>query len=263
MAEKRIEVLVAAVDANPIMLADHMNLQTEAVICNQCHIYSAEEFERNGRTIRVFNWNERGVGLNRNNALMRAEAEFVLFSDEDIVYEDGYEARILQEFEKHPGADILFFNVRAVESRRTYENVRHKRVRWYNYGRYPTYSMCARTESLRKANVTFSLLFGGGAKYSNGEDSLFIHDCLRKHLRLYAVPVTIGRERRREEIDSTWFHGFNEKFFYDRGVLYHYLYGCMAVPFSLRFLLAHRREMCREIPARQAFALMRKGIREA
>ena len=110
MAEKRMEVLVAAVDENPIMLADHMNLQTEAIICNQCHTYSAEEFERNGRIIRVFNWNERGVGLNRNNALMRAEAEFVLFSDEDIVYEDGYEAKILQEFEKHPGADILFFN---------------------------------------------------------------------------------------------------------------------------------------------------------
>lgn len=263
MAEKKVEVLIAAVDENPIMLAEHMNLQTEAVICNQCHNFSAEEFTRVGRRIRVFNWNERGVGLNRNNALMRAEEEFCLFSDEDIVYEDGYEEKILREFEKNPKADILFFNVTAVENRRTYENVRHKRVRWYNYGRYPTYSMCARTESLRRAGVMFNLLFGGGAKYSNGEDSLFIHDCLKKGLRLYAVPVVIGRERRREQGNSTWFHGYNEKFFYDRGVLYHFLYGHMAVLLSLRFLVVHRGTMCRDIPLRKAFSLMRKGIREA
>ena len=31
-----------------------------------------------------------------------------------------------------------------------------------------------RRERLQAANITFSLLFGGGAKYSNGEDSLFL-----------------------------------------------------------------------------------------
>ena len=124
--------------------------------------------------------------------------------------------------------------------------------------------MCIRTESIRKANVWFSLLFGGDARYSNGEDSLFIHDCLKKGLKIYGVPVTIGHEMRRQEGDeSTWFKGFTEKFFYDRGVLYHYLYGPMAVPFALRFLIKNRDKMCREIPLRDALRLMRKGIREA
>ena len=36
----------------------------------------------------------------------------------------------------------------------------------------------------------------------------------------------------------------------------------MAVPFSLRFLLAHRKTMCRELSVPQAFGLMRQGIRE-
>ncbi|MDY2944857.1 MAG: glycosyltransferase [Lachnospiraceae bacterium] len=263
MSDKKIEVLVAAVDENPVMLAEHMNLQTEAIICNQCHLYAYEQFEHNGRMVRVFSLDERGVGLNRNTALQRTDAGICVFSDEDIVYDDGYEQKILDEFRKNPKADVLMFNVRAVEERRTYENTRHKRVHWYNYGRYPTYSMCARTESLRKANVSFSLLFGGGARYSNGEDSLFIHDCLKAGLAIYATPVSIGHESRREDAGSTWFEGYNEKFFYDRGVLYHYLYGCMARPLALRFLCKHRSAMCRTIPLMKAYALMKKGIREA
>lgn len=259
----RIQVLVAAVEENVVMLSEHMNLSTDAIICNQCREYSYQEYEHRGRRIRAFSFAEKGVGLNRNNALMRADADLCVFADEDIVYDDDYEEKILREFARDPKADILMFNVQATEHRRTYENVRHKRVRWYNYGRYPTYSMCARVESLRRANVSFSLLFGGGARYSNGEDTLFIHDCLRRGLRICAVPVEIGHEKKRTEgEESTWFKGYNEKFFYDRGVLYHYLYGCMARPFALLFLLRKRRVMCRELSLPACYRLMKKGIRE-
>ena len=84
-----------------------------------------------------------------------------------------------------------------------------------------------------------------------------MHDCLKKGLRLYASTEEIGEEIYRE---STWFKGYNEKFFTDRGVLYHHLYGRMAGLFSLRFLLAKRGEMCREISVGDAYRLMRKGI---
>ncbi|MCI2049857.1 MAG: glycosyltransferase family 2 protein [Lachnospiraceae bacterium] len=259
----KIQVLVATVEANVIMLAEHMNLSTEAVICNQCHEYGCQEFEHRGKKITAFALNERGVGLNRNNALMRADCDVCVFADEDIVYDDDYAEKVAQEFERDPKADILMFNVEATAGRRTYENARHRRVRWYNYGRYPTYSMCARTESLRKANVWFSMLFGGGAKYSSGEDTLFLHDCLQKGLVIKAVPVSIGHEKSREGEESTWFKGYNEKYFYDRGVLYRYLYGIWARPLALRFLLAHRKLMCRELTLWKCYALMKKGIREA
>ena len=81
-----------------------------------------------------------------------------------------------------------------------------------------------------------------------------------KGYRVYASPVTIGREK---EGDSTWFSGYHEKFFYDRGVLYHFLYGHLAKLWALRFLLAHREKMCREIPVKKAYQVMREGIRTA
>lgn len=255
----RLQVLVAAVDQDVQKLAETMNLETDAVIANQCGQYGYEEYPYRGKTIRAFSFRERGVGLNRNNALLRADGDICLFSDEDIVMKAGYGNAITKEFTDHPEADLILFQVDVDERRATYRNTHYKRIRWYNYGRFPTYSVAARLDKLRYANVSFSLLFGGGARYSNGEDSLFIHDCLKKGLKLYASPVVIGAETYR---DSTWFQGYNNKFFIDRGVLYHYLYGLMAKPFSLRFLWSHKRIMLRDISFAKAYRLMRQGIRE-
>jgi glycosyltransferase involved in cell wall biosynthesis len=254
-----LQVLVAAVKQNVRDLTTKMNLETSAIIINQDDHFAYEEFAiANDATIKTYTFAERGVGLSRNNALLRAEADIILFSDEDIVLESGYAETIKQEFAAHPEADLILFNVAVDERRATYRNTAFKRIRWYNYGRYPTYSIAARTKSLHSANITFSLLFGGGAKYSNGEDSLFLRDCLQKGLRIYGSPRNIGSETYRE---STWFEGYNEKFFNDRGVLYRYLYGCMAKPYALRFLLAKRSEMCREIDFKQAYRLMKIGIK--
>lgn len=214
--------------------------------------------------VRSFSMKERGVGLSRNTALMHADMDtgICLFSDEDIVLEKSYSEKVRKAYEKYPDADMILFNVKVVPSRRTYWNEKDKRIHWYNYGRYPAYSISGRTEKLRCANVYFSLLFGGGAKYSNGEDSLFLRDCLHAGLRIYAVSDCIGEEIERESArKSTWFNGFTEKFFIDRGVLYHYLYGKLAKVFALRFLLKKKDEMCVDIPVGKAYQLMKEGIK--
>ncbi len=256
----RLQVLAAAVDKEVRALAESMNLSTDAIIVDQCDRFAYEEFEHRDRNIRCFFMRERGVGLSRNTALLHADADIVLFSDEDIRFYEGYEKQVLTAFEKNPDADLITFNFKVDERRATYYNKEERPVRWYNYGRYPTYSAAARLEALRKCNVSFSLLFGGGARYSNGEDSLFLHDCLKKGMRLYTSTEEIGEEIYRE---STWFKGYYEKFFFDRGVLYSCLYGKMAKLFALRFLYAHRGEMCREIPVKEAYKLMKKGMKES
>lgn len=255
----KLQVLVAAVNQSVTKLADTMNLESDAIIVNQCDKNEYEEYLHKGRKIRCYSFAERGVGLNRNNGLMRADTDICLFSDEDIVLQTGYEEAILKEYEMHPEADMLIFNLKVDERRATYYNTQFKRIRWYNYGRYPTYSVSAKTKELHRTGVSFSLLFGGGAKYSNGEDSLFLHDCLKKGLKIYASTVVIGEETYRE---STWFNGYNQKFFVDRGVLYHFLYGKLAHVFALRFLLAHKAEMCQELSVGEAYRYMKKGIAE-
>lgn len=255
----KIEVLASAVEQNLTELVAKMNIHTDAVLVNQCGRYDYTEIPVSDGTVKCLSMPERGVGLSRNTALLHAGGDICLFSDEDIVLKDDYEKEILRAYRELPDADMILVNVKVAPARRTYWNGDIHRVSYRNYGRYPAYSITAKRDALRRANVYYSVLFGGGAKYSNGEDSLFLRDCLKAGLKIYAHTVCIGEETERE---STWFSGYHEKFFKDRGVLYHFLYGKMAFLLSFRFLWVHRTEMCREIPLRKAFALMRAGIRE-
>ena len=254
-----IQTLVSAVKQDTEKLPEKMGLQTNAVIINQTDRYAYREMKWGPYRIDIYDCDERGVGRSRNTALLRADADIVLFSDEDIVYDSGYADKIVSSFRKYRDADLLLFNLDVNENRRTYWIKKATRVHRFNCGRYPTFCAAARLSKLRAAGVSFSLLFGGGAPYSNGEDSLFFTDCLRKGLRIYAVPVKIGKE---EERESTWFHGYNEKFFTDRGVLFYFLYRRFALLWALRFVITKRKLMCREIKPLQAFGLIRSGIRK-
>lgn len=256
----KIQTLVAAVNQDVRTLAERMQMETDAIIVNQCDTFGYETYEYQGHQIQCYSFQERGVGLNRNNALLRADGDICLFSDEDIRYDKGYREKIEQEFRQHPQADVILFNFRVNPQRRTYYNTEFGRVRWYNCGRYPTFCAAIRRKEVIKAGVTFSLLFGGGAPYSNGEDSLFFMDCMRKGLKVYKSPVELGEEIPRE---STWFSGYNRKFFYDRGYLYHFLYGRLAVIFGLRFVYTKKKTICQDIPAKQAFAYLKQGIHDA
>ena len=255
----KVEVLVSAVEQDAAELVAKMNIHTDAVLVNQCGRYGYEETAVTGGMVKCLSMPKRGVGLSRNTALLHAEREICLFSDEDIVLTDDYEKRILQAYQELPEADMILVNVKVAPSRKTYWNQDIHRISYRNYGRYPAYSITAKVEALKRANVYYSVLFGGGARYSNGEDSLFLRDCLKAGLRIYAHTICIGEEIERK---STWFSGYHEKFFKYRGVLYHFLYGKMALPLAFRFLWVHRRQMCQDISLPKAFALMRAGIRE-
>lgn len=176
----KLQLLVSAVKEEVTTLAERMNVRTDAWIVNQCDRFGYQEYEYREHIIRCLSMAERGVGLSRNTALMRADGDILLFSDEDLIYQDDYEQKVLQAFEQHPQAQVITFNFEVDERRRTYYNETGHWVHWYNYGRYPAYAIAVRRDAILKANVTYSLLYGGGAKYSNGEDSLFLHDCLKR-----------------------------------------------------------------------------------
>lgn len=253
-----VELLVSAMHANPEDLFKKMNLSSDAIIINQCDCHAYKKYIYLDQTIHFYSMNERGVGLSRNNALLRATHTISLFSDSDIEYYDGYKDKIIKEFTSHPNADMILFNFDVDPSRQTYHNDRFHKVSFYNCGRYPTYSFAIKTKKMHANNLTFSLLFGGGAKYSNGEDSLFIRNCLSAGLKIYASPISLGAE---DLAPSTWFHGYTEKFFKDRGVLYYFLYGRMAKLLGLRFVYKHKHKLSHTISPKKAYQLLCQGVK--
>ena len=105
----KLELLVSAVEKDPRSLAEAMKIASDAVIVNQCDHHGYTAWKENGREIRCFSMEERGVGLSRNTALLFAEEDIVLFSDEDIRFDEGYEKKVLEAFLKNPDADVITF----------------------------------------------------------------------------------------------------------------------------------------------------------
>lgn len=235
-----VQVLVATMHQTDHRLLEKMNIQTDAIVCNQCDRNEVETFDFLGHTVRWLSFAERGVGLNRNNALMRATGDIVLFADDDVVYNDGYENAILDYYEGHPKADVVIFNfmMRRGESE-YYERVtKEGRIGRKAAAKYGTYCISARREKLRFANIFFHLAFGGGTTYSCGEDSLFLQDCLSKKLKVYTSKTMIG------VLDhgmSTWFNGYSDKFFFDKGVLYYALNRKIGGLFAIYHCIKHRK----------------------
>lgn len=214
----KLEVLVSAMHQKDHSLLKKMNIQSDAIVVNQCDRNEFEEFNYKGNLIRFLSLSERGVGLSRNNALMRSKGDICVFADDDVTYMENYKEVILKNFSDNPKADIILFNVESLnKDRPTCKIEKDHRVKLVNSLKYGAVNIAFRRESILSVNVSFSLLFGGGAKYSAGEDSLFICECLRKGLKIYASVDKIADVK---QDDSTWFTGYSDKYFIDKGVFF-------------------------------------------
>lgn len=238
-----VQVLLATMHQTDHSLLEKMNIQTDIIVGNQCDQNSIENFEYEKHNVLWLSFAERGVGLNRNNALMRANSDIVLFADDDVVYYDDYADTICKYYQMHPKADVVIFNFKMRRgSGEYYDRVKKAgRVTRWTASKYGTYCITARTERLRMANIYFHLQFGGGAKYSCGEDSIFLQDCIKKGLRVYATKDEIG------VLDhgvSTWFNGYTDKYFYDKGIVFSMIHPCSAYLFSFFHCIKNRKKYC-------------------
>ena len=213
----KIQVLVATMNQSDKSLLEKMNIKTDVIVGNQCDRNSVEKFKWQDINVTYLNFEERGVGLNRNNTLMRAEADVCLFADDDMIYVNDYAEVVREAFENTPDADVIIFNLHEKNPTRYIIN-KKMRVHYLNYLRYGTARIAVKLDSVRKNNICFNQYFGGGTAHCHGEDNLFLTDCLKRNLKIYAVPKYIAELT--EERISTWNIGFDRKYLQDQGALY-------------------------------------------
>ncbi|PHD75787.1 hypothetical protein COF64_11430 [Bacillus sp. AFS043905] len=254
-----IEVLLSTMDQKDLSIINKMNIRGNAIIINQCDYNDFKEINEKNRSIKMFSFNERGIGLSRNTALMRSSADICILADDDVVYNNEYLNIVLDAFKNNPKADVMIFNVPSLnKERQGHTIVKEAPVNYFNFMRYGAVRIAFKRESIIKSNIFFSLLFGGGAKYSSGEDTLFIFDCLKKGLKIYTNTAQIGTVKQEE---STWFTGYNKKYFYDKGILYASLSKKLSLILILQFAIRKYKLYNGEIGMVKAIKYMIKGRR--
>lgn len=255
----RLQVLVSTMNQKDYSLLDRMNIQCDAIIINQCDYDKVDRFKFRQHDIIWISMKERGIGISRNTALMHSTGDVILFSDDDVVYDDGYVDIIINRFEEYFRDDILLFNIESTNLLRPTNWKGFHKLKWYNCLKYGAIHFAVRRNSLLQANVFFSLLFGGGAKYQSGEDSLFLQECLERGLRGYALSDKIGVVR---QDTSSWFKGYNEKYFFDKGVLFQACFKRRSKLLLIVFLLKNR-EQYSKIGLKKAIDCSFKGADHA
>ena len=198
-------------------LINRMNISSDAIIINQSNSFSYHETIIGQSTIKWYEFNERGIGLSRNSGLMRATADIIQFADDDMLFSDTYYQDVVAEYEAHPEADVILFSNKCLNKKRMpYQVDKFGRVHRIEGVKFGGARITARREKLLYNNITFSLLFGGGARYGAGEDVTFVQDCIKAGLKVYKSPVVVSTM---EQESSTWFKGFDEKYYKDKGAL--------------------------------------------
>lgn len=234
----KLQVLVSTMNQSDYSLLTRMNIQCDAIIINQCDVNEVCEFDFRGYHIIWYSCDERGIGLSRNTALMRATADILLFSDDDVIYDDNYTQIILRNFERYSSAGLIAFNLPSKNTlRKEFVVEKEKRIHLFNCLKYGAARVAVRRAMIFEKRICFSLLFGGGAEYSAGEDNLFVSDCIKNHIKSYAVTDKIGLVLQEE---STWFKGYTSKYFMDKGILLYSIYGYLAHFLSLIICLKNR-----------------------
>lgn len=237
----RLQVLAVTMHRADLSIAQQMNIRCDAVVANQADREETVTCDTPHGQWRMITTATRGVGRNRNIGLAAADGDILLLSDDDVIYRDSMPAEVTKAFAEHPEADVLIFGMDMVRDGEVFETRQEAfhRIRIWNAMKYGTYRIALRREALERTGIRFHESFGGGCPFSAGEDSLFIKSCLDNDLRLYAHPYVLGtccKDR------SSWFVGYNEKYFYDKGVLVRHLFPHTAYLMALYFAIRFKRE---------------------
>ncbi|MED4694899.1 glycosyltransferase family A protein [Peribacillus frigoritolerans] len=255
----QLQVLLSAMHLKDYKFVDTLNVKTDCVVINQCDTNSVQLKSDKGREIKFISSTERGLSQSRNLALDNANAEICILCDNDVEYVPGYEKIILNKFKKYPDYDVIvfFINKNTGFSKPYFDKV--KQLGYYSTLKVFSPEIAFRKKSLEENNIKFKTQFGAGAKYSMGEENIFLYDCLKKGLKILYVPMQIANLRDEE---STWFKGFTPKYFVDRGAIFYEMSNAFSILFILQFAFRKHKLYKGEISMIDSIKFMLKGRKE-
>lgn len=229
-----LEVLCITMHQKDFLKYSQMNLQTDAVIANQANSNSYAEQVINGHSVKLITTSTRGTSRNRNIALCHSTAEYVLFSDDDLVFVDGYEQLIRSEFANHPEAEAIKFNLYDISSSRKISMGQIKKFEpatRRNMGSSGVWGLVVKRDVLIRNNLFFREDFGPGTKNYCGEDTIFLQKLVSAKIGFFRSPIIIAGI---DQTTSSWFEGYNAKYFTVSGKIFAATYPKIAPLLAIR-----------------------------
>lgn len=245
------QVLTSAMFQSDFSIVEKSNLKCPVLIINQCNEEGVSVF--NGA--KMISTTERGLSRSRNMALSNAEGEICLISDDDEFFIDDLQSQILNAYKEIPEADVIIFGT-EYKSHICNKPTKLKRLQLLKVS---SVQISFKLNSI-KNKFNFDNKLGAGTGNGAGEETKFLWDCYSKGLKIYYYPVKILSLREKQ---STWFTGYDEAYFYNRGKVTRYIMGRVyATLYAYYYVLSHRNLYKKNLSAFKALKNILKGIKE-
>ncbi len=253
----KFELLMSCMHQEDDALVKRTKVTGDIVVISQGDFEDYREYPTEMGTARIFFTTDRGLTKSRNMAVDKSQADVCLLCDDDEIMELGYEEKILNAYRQLPDADVVIFKMKNRPSTLGDEV---RRLRFPLTAKVSSWQISLKKQSLKQAGIRFDELLGAGSGNGAEEELKFLTDCEKAGLKIYYVPEEIACVAQEE---STWFEGFTEKFFVDRGATTRYILGLpMASLYAIYYVIAKKGMYQKDISSKDALFAIFRGIKE-
>lgn len=254
-----VQALISTMNQIDNLLVKRLKINSDCIILNQCNENSEIILEDELFNIKIINSETRGLSKSRNLLIKNASGNICLIGDDDLEYVDNYEKIIKEQFDKYPNADIIAFQVEGIEEKFKDYPKKERKLNLITSMKVASVEIAFRLNRVKENNIMFNEKFGSGAEYCMGEENIFLFECIRKGLKIQYVPIKIANLHMG---DSSWFNGFNEKYFIDRGASFYAMSSKLALLLILQFAIRKYSLYKAEMKIGNAIKYMIKGMEE-
>lgn len=211
------------------------NIEKNVLIINQITDNSIQNYDvvDKEENITMLSFNEIGLSKSRNRGLEYSDADIILLTDDDVIYEKNCDDVIRCAFEKNKDADIITFQVKTPEGDllKNYhkDSFKHNKR---SVLKVSSIEMAIKKTSIDKYKIKYNEKFGLGAKYVSGEENIFLTDCIRKGMNVVYEPKIINIHPK-----ETSGSDLNLKAVYSKGALFYRLFGIKSMFINIAFIM--------------------------
>jgi glycosyltransferase involved in cell wall biosynthesis len=255
-----IEVLVSAMYQKDFSLIEKMNLKSDYVIINQTDLSNFPNLNSNKEHKKYISIDERGLSKSRNLAIDNASGDICLIADEDVTYKNNYIDIIKKAYKECPDADVIIFDSDTDCEERKSSRISKKKctIGYLNSLKARSVGITFKRKSIKVKKIEFNTLFGAGSPvFVCGEENIFLYDCLREKLKIYYYPLAILDIS--FENPSTWYNGFDKKYFITVGAIAYALWKRYYWLYILQFAIRKFSLFKNEISFFEALQIMYAG----
>lgn len=258
----KVEVLISCMHQKDTSIIYKSNIQSNVVVINQCNENSEiSEFFKNKKNescqILMINTKERGLSNSRNLAIKNATGDICIICDDDEKFSNTYVEDIVKAFQSHKDADVIAFKL--IRPQKKYRE-KGKKLSPLDCLKVSSVEIAFKLKRIKEKNILFDPQIGSGISKAGGEENVFLHECLKKGLKIYYHPIIIAELL---DAESQWLASkYSKDYFIDRGKFTRKLIGgkIFSIIYAVYFTIAKIKEYRSKNHPIKAFAYMLKGI---